>query len=32
VVRPRLKRIAPKPISGGILMAFNTGDSSAIPA
>jgi Alpha/beta hydrolase family len=31
VVRPRLKRIAPIPISGGIFIAFNTGDNSTEP-
>jgi hypothetical protein len=32
VVRPRLKRMAPIPISGGTFIAFNTGESSTDPA
>ena len=31
VARPRLKRIAPIPISGGTFIAFNTGESSTEP-
>src|SRR5882724_1421023 len=31
VVRPRLKRMAPIPISGGTFIAFNTGESSTEP-
>ena len=31
VVRPRLKRMAPIPISGGTCIAFNTGESSTDP-
>jgi hypothetical protein len=31
VVRPRLKRIAPMPISGEIFIAFKTGDNSTDP-
>src|SRR5262249_13717700 len=31
VVRPRLKRIAPIPTSGGTFIAFKTGDSSTDP-
>ena len=31
VVRPRLKRMAPIPISGGTFIAFNTGESSTDP-
>ena len=31
VVRPRLNRTAPIPISGDILIAFNTGESSTTP-
>ena len=31
VVRPRLKRIAPIPTSGGTFIAFNTGDNSTEP-
>src|SRR6266851_10526346 len=31
VVRPRLKRMAPMPISGGTFIAFKTGESSTDP-